>query len=61
MHEEELHVLYSSQHYSDKDEEEGGHVLGREQLHMGFWLGVGGLKEGDHLEDLVIGGRIRLN
>jgi hypothetical protein len=34
------------------------HVLGREELHKGFWWG--NLRERDHLNDLGINGRIIL-
>jgi hypothetical protein len=34
------------------------HVCGKEEVHRGFWLGS--LKEGDHLEDPGVDGRIVL-
>ena len=35
------------------------HVLGGGEVHMGLWLG--NLRDGDHLENIGINGRIILN
>jgi hypothetical protein len=35
-------VILTKQHYSDQEDEVGGHVRMREQLHIGLCLAVGG-------------------
>jgi hypothetical protein len=66
LHNDELHSLYSSPNIDrvikSRRMRWAGHVArmgeGRGEVFIGFWLG--GLKAGDHWEDLVTGGRITL-
>jgi hypothetical protein len=64
LHTDELHDLYSSPNIVRviklRRMRWAGHVdtWGRGEVFRGFWLG--GLRAGDHWEDLGIGGRITL-
>jgi len=60
LHNEELNDLYSSGDQIEKKEMSGACSTygGEEKVHTGFWWG--NLKEGDHLEDPGMVGRIIL-
>jgi hypothetical protein len=64
LHNEELNDLYSSPNIirviKSRRTRWAGHVarMGRGEVHTGFWCGE--LKEGDHLEDAGVDGRIIL-
>jgi hypothetical protein len=64
LHNEELNDLYSSPNIirviKSRRMRRAGHVarMGKTEVHTGFWLGD--LKEGDHLGDLGVDGRIPL-
>jgi hypothetical protein len=63
LHKEELYDLYSAPNiiWMIKSRRDGRciwHVWETEEVHTGFWLGD--LREGDHLEDRGVDGRIIL-